>query len=254
MRKVERFLAKKADLIWCVNEHLAARLRFTGNRVIVLPNYPDIEMFRCVKKLPKELRDKYAKRKVLIYTGGITEKRGVTASIHMMAHLRQLVPEVYILFIGRINIDYANQLRRLIGQLYLDNIVEFMGYVPHEQIPSYLKLGDLGIFLLESGNERYSWGEPTKYFEYTAAGLAVVMSDMPAKRNLIEQVKNGILVDPSDHIGTAKRIAQLLKNDRERKAMADQGRKMFISSLNWNAIMPRMLDSIDFLDRERNFK
>lgn len=254
LRKVEHFLVRGADVIWCVNKHLAARLFDDVDRTIVLPNYPINDMFEHIKTLPEKLRAQYAGRKVLIYAGGMSEKRGVTASLYMMAHLRELVPETYMLFIGQVNSNYAEQLRKIIRQLALDNVVEFLGHIPHEKVPRYLALGDLGIFLLEPVNERYNLGEPIKYFEYTAAGLAVVMSDLPAKRRLVEQVGNGILVEPADYIGTAKRIAQLLQNKGERKAMAERGRAMFLSSLNWEAVVPRMLDSIDRLERKRRFR
>jgi len=137
----------------------------------------------------------------------------------------------------------------LVGDSGLEDVVEFLGRVEHHAIPGCLQLGDQRLILLQPVRERYKWGEPIKYFEYAAAGLPVVMSDLPAKRHLIiEEVGNGIVVDPQDHVGTAEAIAELLEDEPRRQAMAQRGREAFLSRLNWDAVAPRMLDSLKWLE------
>ena len=147
------------------------------------------------------------------------------------------------------NHSYKNKLDPIIKEQSLQNYVEINGHIRHDKIPSYLQLGDLGVFLLLPINKRYDWGEPIKYFEYTAAGLPVVMSDLPAKRALIVKHGNGILVNPLNQEDTAKKIAELLKNDALRKKMAARGLTAFATELNWNEIEHKMLNSIRPLSR-----
>ncbi len=241
-------MAQRADVVWAVNEHLAARFRPHCEPVIVLPNYPLLETFEEIKSPPEELQARYAGKKVLLYVGGISQARGVTACLRVMAHLRHDLPQARMLFIGRLEGSYAQEVKSLVSELELGGAVEFLGRVEYTEIPSYLRLGDLGIFLVQPVRERYNWGEPIKYFEYAAAGLPVVMSDLPAKRRLVEEVGNGIVVDPLNHAAAAEAIAGLLRDKARRQAMARRGREAFLSRLNWQAVAPQMLDSLRLLE------
>ena len=248
IRNLERLMAQRADVVWAVNEHLAARFRPHCEPVIVLPNYPLLETFEEIKSPPEELQARYAGKKVLLYVGGISQARGVTASLRVMAHLRHDLPQARMLFIGRLEGSYAQEVKSLVSELELGGAVEFLGRVEYTEIPSYLRLGDLGIFLVQPVRERYNWGEPIKYFEYAAAGLPVVMSDLPAKRRLVEEVGNGIVVDPLNHAAAAEAIVELLGDKSRRQAMARRGREAFLSRLNWQAVAPQMLDSLRLLE------
>jgi glycosyltransferase involved in cell wall biosynthesis len=83
-------------------------------------------------------------------------------------------------------------------------------------------------------------GEPTKYFEYAAAGLPVVISDLPAKRRLVELNQNGTLVNPTDAHEVARRIAELLRDRESRARMACNGRRAFLERCNWEAVEPKL--------------
>jgi glycosyltransferase involved in cell wall biosynthesis len=243
-RKFEKFLVSCCDCIWCVNEHLASRLDPKNKKSIILPNYPRKNEFKFIKNLPKKIREKYDGRKVLIYVGGISENRGITACLYVMAYLKQIDKAAFLIFIGKTGKAYARKLDYIIKELEISKSVEFIGQIEHRNIPSYLILAELGIYLVQPVNPRYSMGEPIKYFEYTAAQLPVVMSDLPAKRTLIETYKNGILVDPKDYKSIAQNIANLICNENRLNRFKINSRNAFQSELNWEIIATRMYDSI----------
>ncbi|MFZ5919278.1 MAG: glycosyltransferase family 4 protein [Chloroflexota bacterium] len=246
--RLERFLASRCDAVWTVNEHLAERFRPHCHNLAVLPNYPLFDSFRQIPPPPHEWRARCAGRKVLIYAGGMSAERGISACLQVVAHLRAQTPEVLMLFIGQLGSDYARQVTRLVDELSLRDSVAFLGWLPADEVPPYLTLGDLGLFLVQPVNERFDWGEPIKFFEYAAAGLPVVLSDLPAKRRLVQEVGNGILVDPLDYAATARAIADLLRDDARRAEMARRGREAFLSHLNWQAVEPQMLASLRALE------
>jgi glycosyltransferase involved in cell wall biosynthesis len=242
--RAEKTFSKLCDCIWCVNNHISLRLRSRGMHPIVLPNFPRKELFANIQKLPENVSLKYKNRMVLIYVGGITEARGITSCLYVMARLKRMVPKAFLLCFGPFKSSYKNKLDKIIREQSLENYVEIIGHIRHDKIPSYLQLADLGIFLLQPVNRRYDWGEPIKYFEYSAAGLPVVISDFPSKRALIMKYGNGILVNPLDQEDIVNKIANLLKNHSLRKKMAARGRKAFATELNWNEIESKMLNSV----------
>jgi glycosyltransferase involved in cell wall biosynthesis len=243
----EKMLSKLCDCIWCVNSHISLRLQNKGKKPIVLPNFPSKELFANIEPLPENISLKYKNRKVLIYIGGISEARGISACLYLMSRLKRIVPQALLLCFGVVEPNYKKKLDLIIKEQSLKNYVEFIGKIEHDKVPSYLRLGDLGVFLVLPVNIRFDWAEPIKYFEYTAAGLPVVMSDLPAIRTLIVKYGNGILVNPLDQEDTAKKIANLLKDNSLRKKMAVKGQTAFAAELNWNDIESRMLNSIGSL-------
>ena len=146
--QAEKMLSKLCDCIWCVNSHISLRLRNRGKKPIVLPNYPSKELFANIQELPENISSKYKNRKVLIYAGGITEARGITACLYVLSRLKKMVPQVFFLCVGRVEPNYKKKIDLIIKEQSLINYVEFIGKIEHDQVPSYLRLGDLGIFLV----------------------------------------------------------------------------------------------------------
>ena len=81
--------------------------------------------------------------------------------------------------------------------------------------------------------ERYHWGEPMKYFEYSAAGLPVIISDLPAKRALIEKNGNGILVSTINVDDAVDAVKFLIKTPEQAKVIRERGREVFYEIYNW---------------------
>jgi len=93
-----------------------------------------------------------------------------------------------------------------------------------------------------SKEKRYKWGEPIKYFEYAACGLPVIITDLPAKRTLIEKNKNGILVTLGSVDDVVKAVTFLINNKEEAKKMGENGRRAFYGTYNWDKIESRLLN------------
>jgi glycosyltransferase involved in cell wall biosynthesis len=81
-----------------------------------------------------------------------------------------------------------------------------------------------------------------------AAGLPVVISDLPAKRRLINSIGNGILVDPLDYYKTATAIRELINNESLMMEMSVKGYSAFIDKYNWEHVAEDMILSLDSLD------
>ena len=238
----EKTIARQLAGVVVVNQHMGKQFSDRGCQVCVLPNYPQRELFEILPS-PTNLQRTYEKHQVLIYIGGLSESRGITQVIRVMQYLRKEFPKVKLLLAGRFeSVLYQQEVLQLIERLNLADNVDILGVLPHSEVIRYLAVADVGIFLLQRVNERYNWGEPIKYFEYSAAGLPVVISDLPAKRRLIEKNQNGILVDPLDEEKTAESIASLLRDAQEMNEMGKRGRDAFLREYNWEAIEERLID------------
>jgi len=237
----ERLIAGRLAGVVVVNSDLARRFSHKIRPVVVLPNYPPRAFAQ--PDLPAPLSSTSSgDRPVLVYVGGLTEDRGITQLIRVLAQVRATLPNVQLRLVGRfVSRGYERSVRSLIASLELSEAVELIGPVPHREVPRYLKTADVGVFLPLSSSRRYAWGEPMKYFEYCAAGLPVIMSDFPVKRRLLEEVGNGVVIDPHDVQSIASAIIDLLRDPQRRKEMGQAGQRAFLESYCWEAVEGRLL-------------
>ena len=149
-----------------------------------------------------------------------------------------------MLFLGPIGTNYLVIFQEIIKDLNLEDHVTYFGKVDYSKIPIYLQLASLGLFLAQPVHQRYNWTEPIKYFEYMAAGVPVVISDLPAHRRLIEKIGNGILVDPLDYQRISEQIRSLLDNSDLRNEMRKKGFLAFHDEYNWENIALNMVRSL----------
>ena len=239
--RVEALLLKRMAGVITVNEDLADRVRRRGGNVLVAPNYPRRDIFED-SVVDEEVLARYEDRRVVVYVGGLSEERGISRAIEVTARLRNNHPDALMLFVGGFGCpEYRRIVDALVDRLKVRDHVEFVGRVPHTEVPSYLAAAEVALFLLQPVNVRYEWGEPIKYFEYTAAGLPIVVSDLPAKRRLAERIGNGVVVDPLNAEEIAQAISSLLQDPKRRQSMGEEGRKAFLETYNWDHVGKTLL-------------
>jgi glycosyltransferase involved in cell wall biosynthesis len=98
-------------------------------------------------------------------------------------------------------------LEDLAAQLGIDEQVTFMGEVPFEEVPAYLKAADFFGFASTTETQ----GLVT--MEALAAHLPVIAVEASGTRDIIQHEKQGLLV-AEDQQALARGIDQLLSNER----------------------------------------
>jgi glycosyltransferase involved in cell wall biosynthesis len=103
-----------------------------------------------------------------------------------------------------------DQLQHQIEQLNATGRIHLLGYIP--DAVRYLKAFD--IFMLPSKKE----GLPYVLLEAGLAGLAVVASDLPGNRDIIESGEQGFLVEPVPHMLSTS-LEMLLRDEGMRRRL-----------------------------------
>jgi glycosyltransferase involved in cell wall biosynthesis len=110
--------------------------------------------------------------------------------------------------------------------------VNWHGELDRRGIASLLNRVQVGLVVLHP-DEAYLTSQPTKLFEYMAAGIPVIASDFRLWRRIIEDAGCGLLVDPLDTRAIASAIERLITNPTEAEAMGLRGRKAVEAHFNW---------------------
>ena len=241
----ENFLTTKISAVITVNQRLAKRFEKYNKSVIVLPNYPILD----TPSKTGGKRELFSNDEIrLIYAGSLSEDRGLFRMLKMLTKL-PLSVNVKLVLIGRFfPFAVQKQFEEAIKMYGLGKRVEYKGYLPHEKVIMHLQNSDIGLFLV-SGMDRYKWGEPIKYFEYSLSGLPIVISDLPAKRALIENNENGILVSPYSALEAANAVKFLIENPMRAREMGERGRQAVLERYNWEFLEPRLFELYDTLTR-----
>ena len=141
----------------------------------------------------------------VVYAGGLLRGRGLEQSIDALA----LVAGVKLALIGPGRPAYLTDLRERAVHAGVAERVEFRAPVPPGELVDALAGADLGLSLIQPVCLSYELTLPNKVFEYIAAGLPVLVSDLPVMAAFVAEHRVGEVVAPGDPVAIAAAIERL---------------------------------------------
>lgn len=157
------------------------------------------------------------------YMGRLEVRKGVHLLAQAIPGVLQKHPQTVFRFIGKTNVGpdgkgtMMDYLKRELAS-WPDNI-QFMDYVPPQQIPQWLAQTDICVF--------NSLWESFGYvcLEAMAAGRGIVASQNGGMWEMLHDIEGGILVDPLDVTALQNGLIQLLQHPQKRMEMGARSRK-----------------------------
>ncbi len=169
-------------------------------------NLPTRAEARARLELPAEVP-------LVVYTGGLLAWKGVD----VLVDAARTLPDVYFVIAGGMEADVAVLRARAGG---LAN-VRIDGFQAPERVAQYLAAGDVGVVPNRARpaiSAKYT--SPLKVFESMAAGLPLVVSDLPSLREVLRADEDALFVAPEDPQALAKALERLLADAPLRTRLA----------------------------------
>jgi glycosyltransferase involved in cell wall biosynthesis len=186
---------------------------------VLVANYPRLEERAVVP-------DWNDRARAACYIGGITRARGVQALVDAMAHT-----DAELHLAGAISPpDLRDELERSAGWPR----VRYVGRVGPERVPELLAQARVGVIPLRP-IPNYRVAYPVKLFEYLAAGLPVVATDVPLWRRFLESHRCGICVPADSPRRLAEAMTGLLDDDDRAQAMGQRARRAAELHYSWQS-------------------
>jgi glycosyltransferase involved in cell wall biosynthesis len=242
---VERRSIGFADRAIAVNKPHLDALVHHGNperKFIILLNLPDPKVFGPNRRLPhagEECRFK------MIYHGMVAERYGLGIVLQAIASLREEIRGLSLLVAGEG--DGLPDLVELAGELGLSDCVEFIGFVPLEDLVPTLLDADVGVvpLLLDSFTK---YVLPVKLLEYVALGTPAIC----ARTQTIEEYFDDSMVQyftPGD-AGELANCIRLLYGDPEKRERLGANADRFNGEHAWEQEKHIYYEMVDGLVRE----
>jgi len=135
-----------------------------------------------------------------------------------------------------------DELKRHVKELNLIGTVQFLGYVPHNELLGFYRDGKVGIVVLPSvdlGNGNHE-GIPFSLIEAMAYGIPVVATNTGAIPELLGD-GSGVMVEEKNAGALAEAIARLIKDTEYYKVIAERGRSKVSREFNSGSIAESLL-------------
>ncbi len=233
---LEKFQEEKYDLITEMRRRIQKYVAQHAFKVIVPSNYlkkillgwsvAESKIFvvynsfspSSVLEDKNEIRREYGiNGNIIVSIGRLVPWKGFGSLIEIMPDILKDYPDAKLLIIG--DGSEKKNLNNKILNLSLENEVIMTGRLPHEELRAYLKASD--IFILNTAYEGFSH----QLLEAMAGGIPVVATDIGGNPELIQDGKDGLLVEYNNKEEIKWVILELLRNEKLRNTLIQNAKE-----------------------------
>lgn len=227
VEKYENYGAKRFYAIIAAAPVIYDRMIEQNKNTVTICNYPKLEEFEGISEKIGE------KKNQVCYIGGITKIRGLFEMIDAVEPL-----ETKLVLAGAYE---SEELKHQAEQRKGYANVEFKGFLDRKEIRKALTQSRAGLVTLHE-TPTYVMSLPIKMFEYMIAEVPVIASDFPYWREIVEDAKCGICVNPTDIDDIRAAISYIAKNQDVALEMGQNGRKVVLEKYNWDIEKKKLLE------------
>jgi glycosyltransferase involved in cell wall biosynthesis len=200
---------QQADGVFSVSrytaEKTAAYLELSKNIEVIYNGIDTSTIQPAEKKIPGSV----------IFTGSLAHKKGIYQLMQAWNTVHTRIPETVLDVYGK---GPVKKIKRYLARTAKES-VRFNGHVSRQDLMTALAKANVAIF--PSFAETFGLSA----VEAMACGAAVIFTKRTSGPEIIDDGKDGLLVDPANLSDIVEKLCLLLKNDDLCKQLAGNGRK-----------------------------
>jgi len=240
--KLMRMFSKKFDSIITVNEELKewaqSYFSVTEERVIYLPNYPDLQIEGREISLPGTRGQR------IVSLANIRWQKDHHNLVEGMSYLvNEKKCNWHLLLIGAFyNDQYEKSLRELILREKVQDNIHFLGI--RNDVGEVLANSTIGV--ISSKVE----GLPVSLLEYGLVGLSVITTNVGECANVVADGVNGIVVPKEDHRAFGDALYSMVSDEKMRNRYRNNFHSHIVTNYSREAIIVRLTDLYNMVSDE----
>jgi glycosyltransferase involved in cell wall biosynthesis len=216
--RLEKFIYQKVDGIICQTIGIEQEIRKRFN--ISAPIKVIYSATRMTPSKPK------SDCKKILYLGQLYPQKGTDILIQSLQYL----PGRKLMIIGGNKKEDVLRIQKLCDHMGVKDRVVITGHVEPWELENYFGQIGVGVIPILDVLETQLFTSPLKLFDYMAAKIPIVASNLPSIREVLSDGKTGILVEPNNPKRLADGIEKILSEPALAKKISEQA---FQNALNY---------------------
>jgi phosphatidyl-myo-inositol dimannoside synthase len=237
-KKMAMMVVEKSEQVIFNSNNLKQRLlrvlpQFENISTVMYP-CPDEDFFTPADpKAVQKLRDELALegKQVILSIGRIDDGKGFTHMVRILPKILEQVPHLVWVIIGEgpKRTEMYNEIRKN----NLQNVVRYVGMIPHEQIKKFYYLADVFALFTHPDNGKEE-GLGLVFLEASACGLPVVAGKSGGVVEAVLHAQTGLVMDIYQNLPAAgDAITQILQNKSFGDKLGTAGQDRIKSTFIW---------------------
>lgn len=228
-----------------VSQHMLDYLPLSDadrEKVVVYPCAVDDQFFAPIdrKSKPGQIG--------LLHSGRIVAKKGVPDLVKVFHSLQQQHPQVRLDIIGE-GPD-ARHTKDVINQLHLGDRIIMHGSQPQTVVRDFIAESDIFILNSRIADDGDMEGSPVSILEAMSMGKAVISTRHAGIPSIIEDGKNGLLVNERDNDALCHAIIKLIEEPRLRYKLGQNARQTVEEKFSFRVKRHELLSIYDSAVRQ----
>ena len=224
----ERWACRQLDAVIAATPFIRDKFADMGVRALDINNFP------LLGELATGEVDWCQKQNQVCYVGGIGRIRGIWELVQAMGVLQNGTRLQLVGVFSEPDVEASVQ--ALAGWREVDAL----GWLDRNGVRAVLGRSVAGLVTLHP-IINYIDALPVKMFEYMAAGVPVIASNFPLWREIVEENKCGVCVDPLHPKAIAEAIGYLVTHPQEAARMGRNGQRAVSEKYNWTIEEAKLL-------------
>ena len=242
MRHTERRIVKKCDKMICVS-HAAAEYfqeEFKIDKPLVITN--------CIMKENVLTGDPAKNEGFEVLNHGILHDSRGLEMMRDSCQTLKAYPEIKMAARGYGGIE--KELKQQVADEEIDNFLFYPPVDPKMLIPEAAR-SHVGVAVTLPVCLNFKLSVSNRLFEYAAAGLPVIMSDIPEHRYLNEQYRFGVIIENNDQKAFEDAVLRLY-NDKEFYEDCSSNAVKMATEISWENEFRPLIDYLNSIESEKN--
>ena len=203
-------------------KYLSKLTNIPENKFHVIRACPNLNRLNLIKREEEEFK--------ILTVARLVEKKGVKYAIMAMKNLVKDFPKLEYRIVGSGPLE--KELKDLTKSLGLERHIRFLGELTWTELSREYAKSSLFVLPSVRASDGDMDGIPVSLMEAMYLRIPVISTNISGIPELIENGKEGLLVDPADVEQLTKAIRILLENDTLRKKMGNAGRRKIEEEFN----------------------